>query len=321
MENILPNFSILRLKGNINNIEEVLKIPIEFNIAKNVYDFIDELKNILIIYKFLREGIKKNSNEIYNFETISNIDNFIKHGNINNISIIISDLLINSENIKRIKFITSKIEKMEKIFVNIIYNLKKIFDDTKIDIITFIDFSNLFINNGVLKNLKIWSNLYTSTYIPRKRYIQKIKGINSDIFESFIFNYDNGYDKLNVMVNVIEKENIKVSEHIFINRNASSLLYKKVFPFNSNRSANAKNIHLFALQTIRPNYLVSQPIDIMVKIFNNIMHNSIIKKININNSSNFFNSNESLIIEEIFNEEHFCYEYTITSKFFYRVII
>ena len=41
MENILPNFSILRLKGNINNIEEVLKIPIEFNIAKNVYDFID----------------------------------------------------------------------------------------------------------------------------------------------------------------------------------------------------------------------------------------------------------------------------------------
>jgi hypothetical protein len=197
---------------------------------------------------------------------------------------------------------------LERIFSNIIYNLKKVFDHNRIDIITFLDFSNLFILSGILRNLKIWNNLYTSTYLPRERYIDKIKGIRDDMFESFILNYEKGYDKLNMMINVVREGEIKIAEHIFINRNASSLLYKKIFPFNSNRSAN----------TICPNYLVSQPIDIMVRVFNDIMHNNKIHKINISSIINN-NSEESLIIDEIFNKEYFAYEYTITSKFFYKV--
>ena len=139
---------------------------------------------------------------------------------------------------------------------------------------------------------KLWG------YSNRKMFLNCIltKNLSAD---SYIFYYmDNNY-KMVMMVNKSEwgvtEGKFTISEHIFIHKLPSTILIEKLF--GQQYFDMASKLHKYAIQVLKPTYIVSAPLEIMIPVFNKLCEEKILLYQNMNN-----------MIEQ---EQHkFCYKPT-----------
>ena len=102
-----------------------------------------------------------------------------------------------------------------------------------------------------------------------------VKKLNCD---KNICYYIKGNFKMMMMVNTSNwNDNILISEHIFIHKFPSTLLFEKIYGKTHNNMALL--LHKYAIQTFNPNYVVSAPLNIMVPIFDNMCSNNILNEV------------------------------------------
>lgn len=111
--------------------------------------------------------------------------------------------------------------------------------------------------------------------------------------ESYIFYYVDKNYKIMMMVNKSILPNLYncasdtninsnnssiISEHIYIHKSVSTILYERLY--GKNYIDMPKKLHMFAIQQIKPKYLVSTPLPVMVPIFEKLCDDNILKKVN-----------------------------------------
>ena len=90
----------------------------------------------------------------------------------------------------------------------------------------------------------------------------------------YLFYYiDNNY-KIMMVVNKSIWDFGTISEHIYIHKFPSTILTEKLF--GKNHLNMAENLHKYAIQELKPNYIVSAPLPIMIPIFNKLCQDGIL---------------------------------------------
>ena len=86
--------------------------------------------------------------------------------------------------------------------------------------------------------------------------------------------------KIMMMVNTSEWDNgVLISEHIFIHKFPSTLLFEKIY--GKTHDNMAQSLHEYAIQTFMPNYVVSAPLKIMIPIFDKMCSDNVLHEVNV----------------------------------------
>jgi len=248
-------------------------------------------------------------------DDLINSTEYLQTNNIQNIDKIINDLKSLNFHIQSENFTANILQYINKINIH----MMNIYSENFESVINYNSILNFFIFDGIMKNSKIYGNLYSGTLNPLIRYLGQLENKNFDEnikFASHIIYYFNGYDKLSMLINIVKTKNFCIQEHIYINRPASSLLLKSLLKFKPN--VNAELLHKTAIGIFRCDYLISSPIDIMIGIFQKLVGENILEKISIFDDPDMAEKEE--ILDQIFSEDYFAYEYSLSSKYFFKII-
>lgn len=93
----------------------------------------------------------------------------------------------------------------------------------------------------------------------------------------YIFYYIENNYKIMMLVNKSLWEFGTICEHIYIHKLPSTILIEKIF--GKNHRNMAENLHKYAIQELKPNYIVSAPLPIMIPIFNKLSESGILFEI------------------------------------------
>ena len=173
-------------------------------------------------------------------------------------------------------------EFIDKVFgdINNKSNIKKQFSlfsfDYKNNIYGFnnIDKDDLFMRNGGINNSDmfldcLYKNLDANSYIVY--YIDKN-------YKMIMMVNNSNFDQLNPYPNV--------SEHIFIHKLPSTELIEKIY--GKKNFDMAIKLHKYAIQKLKPNYVVSAPLTIMKPIFKKLCDEQILVEMSTEHMLNFF---------------------------------
>lgn len=100
-------------------------------------------------------------------------------------------------------------------------------------------------------------------------------GLNKNT-SSYVFYYKDHHYTMFIIVNNFNFNGFNVSEHMFINKTPSTLILEKLYDKKNEQMG--ENLHKYAIQTLKPTYVVSNPLESISYAFNNMERDLILKK-------------------------------------------
>ena len=125
-------------------------------------------------------------------------------------------------------------------------------------------------------------------------YILRCGSIGHDYNMNIVY-YKDGYNKMCMMVN--QNFYPKISEHMFIHRLPSSLLYSKITGIRF--ESNVLKLHKYAIKIYKPKFIVSSPVNYMISFFSKLVDYKIIEEI--------INPTEKQLLNDKLNRNRLCF--------------
>ena len=145
------------------------------------------------------------------------------------------------------------------------------------------------LNDGLINIINSFMNFKNIGEIEKSDFMESNVGDNENSYflkcmkkeiesESHIVYYIDGEYKICMIVNTFVENEKRYSEHIFIHKLPSTVIYYKLNDKNKHKQM-AKYLHLYAINKFKPNYIISAPLDIMLPIFGSLEKDGILKEI------------------------------------------